>query len=53
MNSNNHTMLFWTALIIGLVWSAYSSAADLFAQVDCLRETLYTCGNTWLIRSVI
>lgn len=53
MNSNNHTTLFWTALIIGLVWSVYSSTAELVAQVDCLRETLFTCGNTWLIKSVI
>jgi hypothetical protein len=53
MNSNNHTTLFWTALIIGLVWSVYSSTAGLIAQVDCLRETLFICGNTWLIKSVI
>jgi len=53
MNSISHTTLFWTALVIGLVWSVYSSTADLVAQVNCLRETLYTCGNTWLIKSVI
>lgn len=53
MNSSRHTTLFWTALIIGLVWSVYTSTADLVAQVDRLKETLFICGNTWLIKSVI
>jgi hypothetical protein len=53
MQSDGHTKLFWTALIIGLVWSVYSNTAELVVQVDRLRETLFICGNTWLIRSVI
>jgi hypothetical protein len=53
MNSSTNTTLFWTALIIGLVWSVYTSTADLVAQVHCLKETLFICGNSWLIQSVI
>ena len=53
MNSDSHTKLFWTALIIGLVWAVYSATGDLVTQVDRLKETLFICGNTWLIRSVI
>ncbi len=45
--------LFWTALIIGMVWSVYSSTAELLLQVDRLKDTLFVCGNTWLIKSVI
>jgi hypothetical protein len=53
MNSNRHTTLFWTALIIGLVWAVYSQTADLVTQFNCLKESLFICGNTWLIKSVI
>jgi hypothetical protein len=53
MKSSGHIKLFWTALIIGLAWSVYSSTAELLTQVDRLRDTLYVCGNLWLIKSVI
>jgi hypothetical protein len=46
-------MLLWMAVSIGTLWSAYSTTAELVAQVGCLRETLFICGNTWLIQSVI
>lgn len=53
MKSAEHTKLFWIALIIGLAWSAYSSTAELLVQVDRLKQTLFICGNTWLIKSMI
>ncbi len=53
MKRHEHTTLVWTVLIIGLVWAVYSATADLLVQVDRLRETLFICGNTWLIQSVI
>ena len=53
MKSTGHIKLFWIALIIGLAWSVYSSTAELLIQVDRLKETLFICGNTWLIKSVI
>ena len=53
MNGNRQTTLFWTALTIGLVWAVYSQTADLVAQFDRLKQTLFICGNTWLIKSVI
>jgi hypothetical protein len=53
MKSAGHTKLFWTALIIGMAWSVYSSTAELLAQVNCLKESLFISGNTWFINSVI
>jgi hypothetical protein len=53
MNSNRHMTIFWTALIIELVWAVYSSTAELIIQVDRLKDTLFICGNTWLIKSVM
>jgi len=48
-----HTTLIWTLMIIGMVWSVYSATSELVAQMNCLRDTLLICGNTWLIESVI
>jgi hypothetical protein len=53
MKRHGHTTLVWMVLIVGLVWAVYSATADLLTQVDCLRQTLLICGNTWLIQSVI
>jgi hypothetical protein len=53
MKRHGHTTLLWTVLIIALVWSVYSATSELIMQVDRLRETLFICGNTWLIQSVI
>jgi len=53
MKSEGHIKLLWVALIIGLAWSVYSSTADLLLQVERLKQTLFICGNTWLIKSVI
>jgi hypothetical protein len=53
MKNEGHTKLFWAALIIGLAWSVYSSTAELLLQVERLKQTLFICGNTWLIKSVI
>jgi hypothetical protein len=53
MKRHEHTTLLWTILIIGLIWSVYSATSELVMQVDRLRETLFICGNTWFIQSVI
>ena len=38
-------------LSIGLAF--LSSTAELIIQLDRLKQTLFICGNTWLIRSVM
>ncbi|HEV2915384.1 MAG TPA: hypothetical protein VGX92_19045 [Pyrinomonadaceae bacterium] len=53
MKSNKHTTLVWTTLIVGTIWSVYSTTAELLAHVNCLKHTLLVCGNTWFIRSMI
>jgi hypothetical protein len=53
MKSTGHIKLFWMALIIGLAWSVYSSTAELLLQVERVKHTLFVCGNTWLIKSVM
>jgi hypothetical protein len=53
MNSTGHIKLFWLALVIGLVWSVYSTTAELVTQVDRLSNTLFVCGNTWLLKSMM
>jgi hypothetical protein len=53
MKIEGHIKLFWAASIIGLAWSVYSSTVELLLQVERLKQTLFICGNTWLIKSVI
>lgn len=53
MKLHAHTTLIWMMMIIGMVWSVYSATSELVTQVNCLRDTLLVCGNTWLIESVI
>jgi hypothetical protein len=53
MKSEQQIKLFWAALIIGLAWSVYSSTAELLLQVERVKQTLFVCGNSWLIRSVM
>ena len=53
MKINGHTTLIWTAVIVSLVWSVYSATAQLVTKLECLQATLYVCGNSWLINSVI
>ena len=53
MKRHTQTTIIWTVLVIGLVWSVYSATAELLLQVDRLRDTLFVCGNVWLIQSVI
>ncbi len=53
MKSNRHIKIVWTALIVGTIWSVYSTTAELLMHVNCLKHTLFVCGNTWFIQSMI
>jgi len=53
MKTISHTTIVWTALIIGTIWSVYSTTVELLMHVNCLKQTLFVCGNTWFIQSMI